>query len=114
MPETRRNNLSLTFSNQSTHVSSTTNFVIGDIKPALLGSTAYVGFTGACGGVDDTQVVSDFAYIPLAPQLSIAPDGTGGIYVRWPALPAYSLQQNTSIGAGWTPINGPYTTVPGA
>src|SRR5262249_23384306 len=51
--------------------------------------------------------------IPLAPQLSIAPDGTGGIYVRWPALPAYSLEQNTSIGGGWTSISGPYTTVPG-
>jgi hypothetical protein len=109
------NNLSLTFSNQSTHATGTTNFVIGDIKPALLGSTAYVGFTGACGGVDDTQIVSDFAYIPLAPQLSIAPDGTGGIYLSWPALPAYSLQQNSSIAnyGGWTPISGPYTTVPG-
>jgi hypothetical protein len=65
--------------------------------------------------VDDTQIVSDFAYIPLAPQLSIAPDGTGGIYVRWPALPAYSLQQNSSIANfnGWSPISGPYTTVPG-
>ncbi len=108
------NNLTLTWSNQTSHASATTNFVIGDITQAVGGKTALVGFTGACGGVDDTQIVSDFAFIPLAPVLSIAPDGSGGVFIRWPAVSTYTLQQNSSVnGPGWTTISGPYTTVPG-
>jgi hypothetical protein len=109
------NNLSLTWSNETSLASGTTNVAFGDIKPAVGGSTALVGFTGACGGIDDTQIIGDFSYIPMPPILTIAPDGSGGVLVSWPALTSYTLQQNSNLAnpAGWTPVAGPYTTVSG-
>jgi hypothetical protein len=107
------NTLSLTWSNETSHASATTNFVIGGITPAVGGNTAYVGFTGACGGVDDTQIVGDFAFLPLAPILTIMRDGSGGVLITWPAVGTFKLQQNSNLAnsAGWTTIPGPYTTV---
>jgi hypothetical protein len=109
------NTLTLTWSNETSHASATTNFVIGDIAPAVTGNKAYVGFTGACGGVDDTQFVSNFSYVPLTPLLSIVHDGSGGVLIGWPAVSTYTLQQNSNLASplGWTTIAGPYTTVPG-
>ena len=109
------NTLTLTWSNETSHATATTNFVIGDITPAVGGRTAYVGFTGACGGVDDTQIVGNFAYIPLAPTLSIVSDGSGGMLIKWPAISSYTLQQNANLAnpVGWATIAGPYTSVSG-
>jgi hypothetical protein len=108
------NTLTLTWSNETSLASATTNFVIGDISGATAGKMGLVGFTGACGGVDDTQIVGNFAYIPLAPTLTIVPDGSGGVFIRWPAVSTYTLQENTNLAnaLGWTTISGPYTTVP--
>jgi len=107
------NTLTLTWSNETRQVSATTNFVIGDIRPAVTGTKAYVGFTGACGGVDDTQYVSNFSYIPLFRGLTITSDGTGGVFIRWPALNTWVLQENSNLtnSLGWTTVPGPYTTV---
>jgi hypothetical protein len=107
------NTLTLTWSNETSHASAVTNFVIGDITPAVGGSTAYVGLTGACGGVDDTQIVGNFAYLPIVRALSITRDGTDGVLITWPAVSTWTLQQNSSVNnpLGWTDIAGPYTTV---
>ena len=107
------NTLTLTWSNETSHASATTNFVIGDITPAVGGTKAYVGFTGACGGVDDTQIVGNFAYIPITRALSITRDGSGGVLITWPAIGTWALQQNSSVNnpLGWTDLPGPYTTV---
>jgi hypothetical protein len=106
-------NLTITWSNQFSHLSGTTNVTLGDIQPAIGSSTAYVGFTASCGGIDDTQIVGDLAYVPLPPTLAISRDGGAGVNLTWPALPTYKLQQNSSANnpAGWTTISGPYTTV---
>jgi hypothetical protein len=106
-------NLTITWSNQFSHLSGTTNVALGDLQAALGGSTAYVGLTAACGGVDDTQIVSDFAYVPLPPTLTISRDGGAGVNITWPALPTYTLQRNSSLNnpGGWTTVAGPYTTV---
>jgi hypothetical protein len=108
------NTVSLTWSNETQQISGTTNIVIGDITQAVGGSKAYVGLTGACGGVTDTQIVGNFAYVPLAPTLTIVPDGSGGVFISWPAVGTYTLQQNPNVAdaLGWTTISGPYTTVP--
>jgi hypothetical protein len=107
-------NISLTWSNETSLASATTNFPVGDITQAVGGNTAYVGFTAACGGVNDTQIVSDFSYVPLLPLLSIVSDGSGGVLVSWPAASSYALQQTSSLTSpSWSTIPGPYTTVNG-
>jgi hypothetical protein len=109
------NTLTLTWSNETSQASATTNFTVGDITQAVGTNQAYVGFTGACGGVTDTQIVGDFSYLPILPVLSIAPDGSGGVLITWPALASYVLQKNSTLTnpAGWTTVAGPYTTVSG-
>ena len=107
--------LTMTWSNETSQASATTNFVVGDITQAVGARTAYVGFTGSCGGVNDTQIVGDFSFIPIPPVVSIARDGSGGVFLTWPALSSYALQKNSSVAnpAGWTTIAGPHTTVSG-
>jgi hypothetical protein len=108
------NTLSLTWSNETSLATASTNIVIGDITQAIGGDNkAFIGFTGACGGVDDTQIVGNFAYIPLLRALSITPDGTGGVFVSWPAVTTWVLQQNSSISnpGAWSDVSGPYPTV---
>jgi hypothetical protein len=59
--------------------------------------------------------VGDFSFIPIPPVVSIARDGSGGVFLTWPALSSYALQKNSSVAnpAGWTTIAGPHTTVSG-
>jgi hypothetical protein len=108
--------LTMTWSNETSQASATTNLDVGDITQAVgTNNTAYVGFTGACGGLNDTQIVGDFSFIPFPPAVSIATDGSGGVLITWPAVSRYALQKNSSLTnpAGWTTIAGPYTTVSG-
>jgi hypothetical protein len=104
--------LSITWSNEFSHLSGTTNVVVGPINDIAGSSTAYVGLTASCGGIDDTQIVGDFSYLPLPPVVAITRDGGGGVNIAWPALPTYKLQQNSTLNpAGWATISPPYTTV---
>jgi hypothetical protein len=65
--------------------------------PAILGSNlAYVGFTGADGGVASIQTITDFQYIPL-PSLTASISG-GDIVLSWPeGTGAYILQSNNRL-----------------
>jgi hypothetical protein len=106
--------MTLTWSNETSLATGTTNLNVGDITKNVGGSTAYVGFTGACGGIDDTQIVGAFQFIPL-PMLSIVPGG-GGVVITWPTgIGGYALQQNSNLSnpGGWTTIAGPYSIVAG-
>jgi hypothetical protein len=106
--------MTLTWSNETSLATGTTNLNVGDITKNVGGSTAYVGFTGACGGIDDTQIVGAFQFIPL-PMLSIVPGG-GGVVITWPTgIGGYALQQNSNLSnpGGWTTIAGPYSIASG-
>jgi hypothetical protein len=75
--------------------------------PAVVGgSTAYVGFTAADGGVASTQVISNFTFVPLT-GLTAEPVGNN-VLLSWPAsIGGYGLQSNPNVAnpATWTDIN---------
>jgi hypothetical protein len=79
--------------------------------PAVLGTnTAYVGFTGADGGVASIQTITDFQFVPL-PSLTATPTLSGGnIVLSWQSgTGAYQLQSNTNLANtnGWVLVSIP-------
>ena len=73
----------------------------------IVGSPAYIGFTGADGGAESTQVVYNFTYANgvLPPPLTIKEAG-GNITIGWPSSTStlYVLQSATSLTGPWTSI----------
>jgi len=95
-----------------------TTFAVGSL-PAILGSeVAYVGFTGACGGLAASQAISNFAYTyTTTPVLSLAKGaGAGSVVVSWPVSVAgtFVLQQAApSLASGWNNVSTTPTVVNG-
>ncbi len=109
----------------------TTNITVGDLSAAVGGGDAFVGFTGATGGSDASQQISDFSYQyayvqQTAPAtLSIASPSAGSYVISWPTgvLSTLHLQSASSVAGPWSNVtnspgvvNGSYqvTTSPGA
>jgi hypothetical protein len=89
----------------TTSASFTTNYSLN--LPALLGPTAYVGFTGGDGGAASTQVVSNFTYVPVT-GISEETDPSGALGLYWPAtIGGYTLETATNLlsgPGGWAPV----------
>jgi hypothetical protein len=94
--------LSLTFTDAVATTSFSTNLYVGDITQILGGNTAYVGFTGAFGGLTSIQTVSGFQFISLPSQTIQLSNGTNAV-VSWPgSILGYVLQQKSSLtAANW-------------
>ncbi|MDB6067653.1 MAG: Cell surface protein [Pedosphaera sp.] len=91
----------------------TTNVSIN--LPATVGNgSAYIGFTGADGGVASVQTVSSFLYSYTTPPiLSITPGTSGHEVVSWPVSVSslFMLQQSGSLAGPWSPVAGPTNQV---
>jgi len=92
-----------------------TNFQVN--LPAIVGAdTAYVGFTGADGGIASTQVISNFTFVPL-PTVLAAPSGPAALALSWPrAIGGYATQTRSNLTAGadvWQTITNPVNQVGG-
>jgi hypothetical protein len=99
--------LALVLTDAVAAVSFSTNWSVA--LPAILGSdSAYVGFTGADGGVASTESISNFSFISL-PKLSSQLASTGTILFSWPASAGgFGLQQNSSLNpTTWVKSPGP-------
>jgi hypothetical protein len=91
--------LRLTLTDSITAASFSTNIAVN--FPAILGTnTAFVGFTGADGGISSTQNVTDFTYIPL-PMLAVEPTSTNTLLVTWPtSVGGFDLESTTNLSTG--------------
>jgi len=96
-----------------TSASYSTNLSVGDLTAVLGGQTAYIGFTGASGGVDSNQTITDFTYIPLT-KLSVQAAGAN-LALTWPELPGgYVLQSTSSLGTpNWQTVSATVTQAAG-
>jgi hypothetical protein len=82
--------------------------------PTLLGAnTAYVGFTGGSGGVGAKQVVSNFMFTSLYPNLAIQVTSTNTVVLSWPSAGgALTLQQCSDLRVpNWGNVPNPITPV---
>jgi hypothetical protein len=95
--------LSVALTDTVTHATFTTNAVV-DIVGALGTTTAYVGMTGADGGISSTQVVTDFQFASLT-SLSGRAAGTNTAVFGWPNSAAGLVLQRTTLpGSAWTAV----------
>jgi hypothetical protein len=103
--------LSVTMTDETTLATYSTSYSVPNLPAIVGGQTAYVGFSGATGGVSATQTVTNFSYLPLA-TLSVQSSGSQ-VLISWPAsLGGYTLQSTTDF-VTWNPIPGPYTLAGG-
>lgn len=104
--------VSCTLTDTVAHTSFRTNLVVN--IPVTVGTNvAFVGFTGASGGVASYQQVSNFSFYnspPLATHLT----GGNALVLSWPASSVgFELQQTAALGTGWVPVTNPVDLVGG-
>jgi len=87
------------------------NITVGALSSVVGGDTAYIGFTGATGGLNSIQTISNFSFISI-PVLSASRIGTN-VVISWPTgVGGYGLQTTKSLTAPvWNPLPGPYAIV---
>lgn len=89
--------LSATFRDTITAATFTTNLTV-DLPTLVGGSTAYVGFTGADGGVSSTQVVSNFSMVGAAPPVVLQSAHVGNsLVLSWPATTGAYLKSTADL-----------------
>jgi len=93
--------VSATFRDLITSATYTTNRTV-DIPSIVGDTTAYVGFTGADGGVASTQVISNFTMLPPAVTLKAVKVGDS-VVLSWPASSA-CLQSTPALGTPWSDV----------
>lgn len=106
--------VSITFTDAVAGTFFVTNRTVGSIPNIVGSSSAYVGFSGAMGGVTSVQTITNFSFIsiPLQTIQVAAPN----ITISWPgSVVGYVLQQNTSLTnpAGWVNVANPDNIVNG-
>jgi hypothetical protein len=89
-----------------THAAFSTNVIV-DIPGTVGTNTAYVGVTGADGGISSTQVISKFQFASLT-ALSAEQTGPANIVVTWPdSAGGLELQQASATGSAWVAVSNP-------
>lgn len=98
--------LSIMLTDMVTHVRFTTYAAV-NIAGILGTSTAYVGMTGADGGISSRQVVSNFQFVSLN-SLAARSSGTNAVALIWPnSAGGLAPQQTTAFGGTWTNVMEP-------
>jgi len=88
--------LKINLTDTVTSATFTTNVVVN--IPRFVGTnTAWVGITGAEGGVLSHQTVSNFQYVPLT-TLTVTPGASGTLVLSWPeSILGYTVQTQTNL-----------------
>jgi len=88
-----------------------TNYVV-DIPTLVFGDTAFVGFSGATGGLTCYQQIRDFMFskepIITSPPLSIQPAPGNMLLLTWPgSASGFAPYQTSDLSSGtWNPVSG--------
>jgi hypothetical protein len=103
----------VTLTDTTSNLTFSTSIPVGSLTTLLGGQTAYVGLTGATGGVASTQTVTDFSFVPLT-TLSVSASG-GNVILSWPIQPVgYVLQSESNPTSNtWAPVGAAVTQVGG-
>ncbi|HEX4264945.1 MAG TPA: hypothetical protein VH597_11445 [Verrucomicrobiae bacterium] len=106
--------LTVTLTDQGSLATFTTNYNVGSLSALLGGNLAYIGFSGADGGVASTQTVRNFQFHSVLPsvKLTTAVGVAGAFNITWPSAdPSYVLQTNSSLTnpTGWAAAPLPVT-----
>jgi len=104
--------LAVSLTDALTKTNYSTNYNVGSLTSLLGGNVAYVGFSGADGGVSSFQTVSNFQFHSVLPPvaLSVSPVTGNSFVISWSAAdPTYQLQTTSSLStpswsAGPTPV----------
>jgi hypothetical protein len=101
--------LALTLVDSKAGASFSTSTSLPNLPTVVGGATAYVGFTGACGGLNAIQSISNFVFsYTTPPTLSIAHGGTpGSVVITWPVSVStlFALQQSSKVDGPWTNVS---------
>jgi hypothetical protein len=107
--------IQMTLTDETTLSTYSASFTVGDLSLLVGGSTAYVGVTGASGGVASRQTISNFAFYPI-PTLSSQLTSTNTVLLYWPAsIGGYTLQSKATVDATstWADVAGTVTVAGG-
>ena len=105
--------LALSMTDMTLNSRFTTNLNVGNLTNIVGGATAYVGFTGADGGITSMQTITNFSFVSIpTANVSVA---SGNVVIMWPAaIAGYTLQQNTNLNTtNWVNVAIPPTVVNG-
>jgi len=83
-----------------------TTLKVGDIPGAAGGSAALIGFTGATGGLDSIQKISNFRFAyTTPPTLAVSKSGSN-VLITWPVSVStlFVLQQSSSVNGAWSNV----------
>ena len=95
--------LSMTLTDAVAHTTFATNAAM-NLVGTLGTNAAYVGVTGADGGISSTQVISNFQFACLT-SLSIQPSPPQTVGIAWPnSAGGLVLQQSPALGAPWASV----------
>jgi hypothetical protein len=98
--------LSITLKDTVTLATFVTNATI-DIVRTLGANTAYVGLTGADGGISSTQVITNFQFASVTSLFGQA-GATNSVLLTWPNSAAgFVLEQSSPPSSLWTAVTNP-------
>src|ERR1051326_1674608 len=78
----------------------------GDIPTATHGASALIGFTGATGGLNSIQKVSNFRFSYTTPPILTVTRSGSNILLTWPVSVStlFVLQQSSSVTGPWSNV----------
>jgi hypothetical protein len=96
----------MTLTDKVTHATFSSSTLV-NIVGALGTNTAYVGLTGADGGISSTQVISNFQFASLV-SLSGQATPTNAVMVTWlNSAGGLVLQQAQTLASAWAFVTNP-------
>src|SRR5262249_6987203 len=92
--------ISVTLDDTATNQTYSTSYNVGNLATLVAGSTAYVGFSGADGGLVSTQTISSFSFQYSTPQPNVLPTATRLIISNSATVDLYGANQTVGSLSG--------------